>query len=610
VASIETLDDGAAATRKPFDRRLIRELAPVRNALIASVAIGLLATTSIVVQALALARILASALPGAHHIDVGNDLAILGAAFGLRGLCACIGELIAARSATSAKADLRARLVSAGLYGATSASRTGAGDLATLAGRGLDALDVYLGRCLPDLVLAAIAPIALLAVIGGLDWLSGVVIIVVIVLFPVFGALVGRVSAQLTGDRWQQLEALGRQVADVFAGLALLKAFGRSAQQRTRIKEADEALRRASLATLRGAFLSALVLDTLASISVALVAVPLGLRLLDGGVRLSTALAVLIIAPEVFLPLRRASAEFHESTEGLAASEAAFHLIGGSKSAGFDALGSKTGRAPADPCAVPVRLNNVCIALSPGGVPVLSDACLTIWPGESVVLFGPNGAGKSTTLSALLGFVRPCAGSVTVGNDDLRYLEVSAWRRRVTYLPEHPTLLSATLAENLRLANPHASDAECIDALYAVGAADLFAKCSDGLATPIGEEGRMVSAGERQKIALARVVLRPASLFLLDEPTIHLDDASETRVIETLRRNLFGRSALIVTHRAALVSIADRVLTLRDGNFVEENSGQFVGRAPRDAFRAPGTSPDSATSPVIFGPSGVGTVSE
>jgi thiol reductant ABC exporter CydD subunit len=474
---------------------------------------------------------------------------------------------------------LRGKLVFASLRDAANGSTNGPGEIATLAGRGLDALDIYVGRCLPDLVLAVAAPIALAVVVGAIDWVSGVIIAIAIALFPVFGALVGRASGSLAAERWRQVEALGRQVADVFEGLPILRAFGRSAQQRTRIEQAGEALRRASLSTLRVAFLSALVLDTLASVSVALVAVPLGLRLLDGSVHLTAALAVLIIAPEVFLPLRRASAEFHESTEGLAAVDRAMTLIGEDSATASRQMrepGTGCGRPPGDPLQVPVMLRSVGVDFDGRAEPLFDDASLTIAPGETVVLLGANGIGKSTALSILLGFLPPSRGSVMVGDDDLRDLDLAGWRRLITYLPAHPTLLRATLAENLRLANPMARDDELIDALAAVDASEFLDETTSGLATRLGEGGRPTSAGELQRIALARVLLRPASLYLLDEPTVHLDDATETVVVEGLRLALEGRSALVVTHRPAVTRLADRVLTVSNGIFVPAPAGREV----------------------------------
>ena len=231
-------------------------------------------------------------------------------------------------------------------------------------------------------------------------------------------------------------------MADLIQGLPVLRAFGRTAQQRASIARANEALRRSSAKVLKIAFLSALVLDTLGSVSVALVAVPLGLRLLTGAVRLSAALAVLVVAPEVFLPLRRASAEFHESTEGLAAASRAVALTRSEVLAGSsfpDHL------APPDPLAQPVELRCASLQLPGRDRPLLDGASLTIAPGETVLLLGESGSGKSTTLSLLLGFLFPSGGQVTVAGEDLRNIDLDQWRRLVTYLPEHPTLLRGTL---------------------------------------------------------------------------------------------------------------------------------------------------------------------
>jgi ABC-type multidrug transport system fused ATPase/permease subunit len=215
-----------------------------------------------------------------------------------------------------------------------------------------------------------------------------------------------------------------------------------------------------------------------------------------------------------------------------------------------------------------VALHGVRVELPGGSAAVLDGASLTILPGEKVVLVGPNGAGKSTTLSLLLGFISPSSGSVTVGGADLRGLDPEAWRRRLSYLSERPTLIAGSLADNLRLADPAAGDDRLREVLNEMGAGDLVASLPHGLSTQLGEGGRQVSAGERQRIALARAVLRRASLHLLDEPTSHLDDETEANVVEALGRALSGRSALIVTHRPAVLRLADRVVTLRGGCFV------------------------------------------
>ncbi len=539
-------------------------------------AVGLLATASVVAQAVALANLLASAMPGSgpSPADRAGWFVLLVAGAGVRALTALVGEVVAALGASRVKAGLRSRLVVAALERSAAGEAGGPGDLATLAGRGLDALDVYVGRCLPDLVLAVVAPIALLVAVGALDWLSAIVMAVVVVLFPVFGGLVGKATMQLAGERWRRVEQLGRQVDDLIQGLPALRAFGRTTQQRASIARANEALRRSSSRVLRVAFLSALVLDTLGSVSVALVAVPLGLRLLTGSVRLSAALAVLVLAPEVFLPLRRASAEFHESTEGLAAVSRAIALTT-SDVLPAGSFGQRV--AVPDPRLQPVELRCASLQLASRDSPVLDGASLTVAPGETVLLLGESGSGKSTTLSMLLGFLVPTGGQVTVGGEDMRDLDLDQWRRLVTYLPEHPTLISGTLADNLRLANPEASDEEMSGALAGAGGPELAGSLPEGLATHLGDGGRTVSAGELQRIALARVLLRPASLYLLDEPTVHLDQPAEAAALEGLGRALAGRSALIVSHRPAVAKIADRVVVLRDGKFAPTIPGGAVG---------------------------------
>lgn len=558
--------------RNPFERRLLREMPGVRMHIVASLTLSLVSAATVVVQAVVLGRLVTSALGSGHGTNRVLLLAWMAGAATVRALALLAVEMQANRAASSAKADLRLRLVRA-TFDHPSAGSPRVADVAVVAGRGLDALDVYVGRCIPDLFVAAIVPLVLIAAVGALDWLSALILLCTLALFPVFGYLVGRAGERIARERWAQVRALGARLMDIFQGLPLLKAFGRSPDEREGLLRASEELRTLSLVGLRTAFLSALVLDTLASVSVALVAVPLGLRLLHGSVGLAPALAVLVIAPEVFLPMRRASAEFHESSEGLAALSDAYAMIDAGASAD---PGEKLVRSP-DPRVVPVRLR--AVSYSFGGPlgdtderregtfesPVLDGCELGIEPGETVVVSGSNGVGKSTLLSIVLGFVTPDSGSVEVGDYDLRRLDPESWRARLAYLPERPSVVSATLAQNLRISNPDAEDRELLEVLHMVCADEIVRSLPRGLDTPIGEGGIPLSAGERQRVGLARILLCDASMYLLDEPTVHLDSRTEQRAIDALESRLSGASAIVVTHRPAPMALGDRILELRDG---------------------------------------------
>lgn len=560
---------------KLVERRLLREMPGGRLFLVVSVTLSLVSTATVVVQAVALGRLVASAFGSGHGTDRVGLLAWLAGAAALRALCVLGAEVFAGHAASSAKADLRSRLVRATFEHSPSTGSADAADVAVVAGKGLDALDVYIGRCVPDLLVAAIVPLALICAVGVLDWLSSLILLCTLVLFPMFGYLVGRASEQIARERWAQVRALGVRLLDIFEGLPLLKAFGRSADERDDLIRASEELRTLSLAGLRAAFLSALVLDTLASVSVALVAVPLGLRLLNGSVGLAPALAVLVITPEVFLPVRRASAEFHESSEGLAALSDAYAMIDAAGTA-VDP-GPYVARSP-DPRVVAVRLRSVSYSFRgptrrPGdrrhgdsaASPVLDGCDLEIEPGETVVVSGSNGVGKSTLLAVLLGFVVPESGAVEVGGQNLRRLEPKSWQAHLAYLPERPALVSATLAQNLRIANPGASDRELLEVLRGVGGDDILRSLPRGLETPIGEGGIPLSAGERQRVGLARILLSRASMYVLDEPTVHLDPPSAEKVVDALRSRLDGASAILVTHHSAPMVLGDRILELREG---------------------------------------------
>ncbi|MFI7290382.1 thiol reductant ABC exporter subunit CydD [Streptomyces anulatus] len=547
---------------KPVERRLMRELPVLRRHMTYSTALSLLGAGIVVAQAVLLATVLADGFAGRPFRSA--PLVALGAVMALRALLAWARGALAQLAAAEAKRTLRDRITErlrqTGPQGLADRRH---GETITLLTRGLDALDPYVVGYLPTKAAVAVVPLAVVGWLLWTDWSSALIIIVTLPLIPVFGALVGMHTARRTARQWRLLATLGGHFLDVVAGLPTLRAFGRERHQARVVGEMADAHRRATMRTLRVAFLSSLVLETVATLSVAMVAVPVGLRLLGGGTDLRTALIVLFLAPEAYLPLRAAGAAFHDSAEGITVAERVFAILD------EDGAGPPRSavRVPAPGArAAHLRLDRVTVHYADRAEPALRDLSLSVAPGEHVALVGPSGAGKSTLLALLLGFVRPDSGRVTVDGADLADLDPDSWHAQVAWVPQRPHLFAASVAENIRLGRPDASDAEVRQAARAASA-DLFVEeLPLGYDTPLGEHGAGLSAGQRQRIALARAFLKDAPVLLLDEPTAHLDSGSEAAVTRATVRLMRGRTSIVVAHRTGLLPHADRIVTVRAGS--------------------------------------------
>jgi ATP-binding cassette subfamily C protein CydD len=545
---------------RPVDPRLLRRPG-MRRYLLATGTAGALAAILVIVQADAFARLLATAAQGAPERGSAGALA---AALSARAVLGAAHGAVAARAAATVKADLRADLLAAALArGPRWLAGHRAGELATLVGRGVDALDAYLTGYLPQLVLAVVVPVAVLVRLAFADLAAALTVAATLPLLPVFGALVGWRARAATERQWTALRRLGGHFLDMIVGLPTLRVFGRASAQVESVRAMAEGYRAATMRALRVAFLSALVLELVATLSVALVAVPVGLRLLGGGLDLATALLVLLLAPEAYLPLRAAGARFHAAQEGLVAAGEAFAVLDRA------ATPAARRRVP-DLRAVPVVFDDIAVRYADDGPDVLAGVSFTLWPGERIALVGPSGAGKSTLLALLLGFVRPARGRVLLGDTELSTVDIEAVRRQLAWVPQRPHLFAGTVADAIRLGAPD-TPPEAVHRAAVAAHADGFVRAlPHGYGTPIGERGRGLSDGQRQRLALARAFLRAdAPLLLLDEPTARLDTASETAVLDASRRLLDGRTALVVAHRPALLTSVDRVLVVRDGRVAE-----------------------------------------
>ncbi|MGW3557478.1 thiol reductant ABC exporter subunit CydD [Streptomyces sp. NPDC000963] len=541
---------------KPIDPRLLRYARATRLFLAAVVALGLVGAVLVVAQAMLVAEIVVGSFQEGRSVSaLATPLLLLAGVAVARGLVSWLTELAAHRASAAVKSELRGRLlVRAAALGPGWLGGQRAGSLIALATRGVDALDDYFARYLPQLGLAVVVPVAVLARIVTEDWVSAAIIVVTLPLIPLFMILIGWYTQARMDRQWKLLSRLSGHFLDVVAGLPTLKIFGRAKAQAESIRAITSAYRQATMRTLRIAFLSSFALELLATLSVALVAVTIGMRLVHGDLDLSTGLVILILAPEAYLPLRQVGAQHHAAAEGLAAAEEIFDVLE------RPVRGGGTGAVPD---SVRLELEAVTVRHAGRAEPSLDAATLTVEPGETVALVGPSGSGKSTLLDVVLGFTAPePGGTVRVGGADLAGLDPEAWRSRIAWVPQRPYLFAGTIAENVRLARPDASDEAVREALRDAGADGFVAELPAGLDTPLGEDGTGLSAGQRQRLALARAFLADRPLLLLDEPTAALDGETEAGVVDAVRRLAAGRTVLLVVHRPALLAVADRVVGL------------------------------------------------
>ncbi|MDO8108155.1 thiol reductant ABC exporter subunit CydD [Isoptericola sp. b441] len=544
---------------RPLDPRLLRRARSARRYVLLTAGLGGLTAAAVVAQALLLARALSPVvLRTADWPDVAPLVGWLAAAVATRVLLTWLQERFAHRSAVRAIAELReqvlARAVTLGPRWV--AAHPG---VTTLATRGLDALEPYFVRYLPQLLLAATVTPATLAVVLAHDLIAAVTITVTLPLIPVFMVLIGRMTQGYADRRLAAMTRLGNQVLDLLAGLPTLRALGRERGPERQVAELGDAHRRATMGTLRVAFLSGMTLELLTTISVALVAVGVGFRLVFGDLSLTTGLAVLVLAPEVYLPLRQVGAHFHASADGVAAAEQAFEVI--------EQPTPARGTAPApDLARTTVRLRGVTVAAPDRATFAPTDLDLTVAPGEVVALAGPNGAGKSTTVAVLLGLLDPDTGEVLLDGPDgpvpLGEIDPETFWPQVAWVPQRPVIEPGSVREAVQRGRP-VPEAALASAAALTGFDRVVAGLPHGWDQQLGQGGVGLSLGQRQRLALTRALLAPAALVVLDEPTAHLDADGERVVLEAVGRlRAEGRTVLLVAHRTSLLDLADRTVTV------------------------------------------------
>jgi thiol reductant ABC exporter CydD subunit len=552
-----------------IDRTLIRHARGGTPALALSAGSGVVAGILTLLQAWYLSVIIDRVFLGRLPLQgVAGELTALLAVMALRAGVVLAGEVAAGRLAARVKINLRTVLLDRMVaLGPVALRGERAGELTAVAGEGIEALDAYFSQYLPQVVAAAAVPLLLVLVVFGADPLSAAVLAISAPLIPLFMVLIGRAADALTRQQYDLLGRLSGHFLEVLQGLATIKVFGRSRSQAETIRLMSDRYRSATMSVLRIAFLSALALEMLATIGTALVAVGVGLRLLYGRLDFQTALFVLLLAPEVYQPLRLLGARFHARSAAVSAAGRIFQILetpgrAHGPEGGEVTTTSASGAPPA------ITFGDVHFAYSDSR-DALRGASFEIPAGSTVALIGTSGAGKSTIVDLLMRFIEPDRGEILVDGAPLDRLPVDAWRQRVAWVPQRPHLFHETVAGNLRLARSDATADDLIHAARQAHVHDVICALPHGYDTVLGERGARLSAGQAQRIALARAFLRKAPFLILDEPTSALDPDLEALFVATIARLRGSRTVLLIAHRLATASMADRIVVLSGGRVIE-----------------------------------------
>jgi thiol reductant ABC exporter CydD subunit len=546
-----------------FDKNLWEQAKRFGIPLSLTIILGGLIGGLVVIQAWLVSQVIAGVfLDGTVLGDIRTDLAFLFAIILLRSAAAFGRELTAGSLSVSVRSSLREKLFSHLLaLGPAVLEQERSGELSNVLVQGIERLDSYFREYLPQLALSALVPAIVLTVVFPLDWLTGLIFLLTAPLIPLFMVLIGKQAEHETQRQWGLLSRLSAHFLDVLQGLTTLKRFGLSKNQTGVINKTSEQYAQATLRVLRIAFLSALVLEILATISTAIVAVQIGLRLMYAQMAFVDALFILILAPEFYFPLRQLGASFHAGMEGISAAERIFGVF----SLPLPPSGKKTEVQIGDG----IRFQHVRYAYQDGERPSLESVDLELFFGQRTALVGASGAGKTTIAKLLLGFLRPDEGQILVGGTPLSEVDASVWREQVAWVPQFPYLFNASVEENIRLAKPHVDLDQVVQAARQANADGFIQDLPEGYQTLLGERGARLSGGQAQRIALARVFLKDAPLLVLDEPGENLDPENTELLHQALDRVLSGRTSLIIAHRLSTIKAADQIVVLDGGQVVQ-----------------------------------------
>lgn len=559
------------------EKRLLYEIGNFRFWLTLTAAIGTLGGITVIAQANLLARLINGAFLSKQPLDALGSLLILFAAIVMvRAVLAWVADVTAHGISFRVRGYLRLRMIARFFaLGPNYLRGKRTGELVSILTDGVESLDSYVAGYLPQVRLTVLIPLLILLVVFPLDPLTGLVLLLTSPVIPVFMVLIGKLSEHMTQQRWNTLNWMSAHFLDVLQGLTTLKLFGRDQIQVARVRAISDRFRAATMQVLRVAFLSSLVMELTATLSTAVVAVEIGVRLLSGSIAFEHALFVLMLAPEFYLPLRTLGARHHAAMAARAASASMEAIL----AAPLAALPASTERASLAAWQT-LAFDHVSFTYDSSAGDdgedsnrvALSGCSFNVGRGEHIALVGPSGAGKSTVASLLLRFIEPASGAITLDGVALSTIAPNVWREQIAWVPQMPYLFNATVAENIRLSRSRATLEDVMAAAQAAHAHEFIGALPQGYDTILGERGARLSGGQAQRIALARAFLRDVPILILDEATSHLDPTSEATIHAALERLAAGRTLIAITHHQATLSIADRILVMRHGRIIEERT--------------------------------------
>ena len=551
-----------------LDRRLLNLLNQVRLPLVLTLIAGSAGGVFTILQAFYLSKTIDGAFLKQRSLEALLPLLLLFVLFSiLRSLFNWFSQAQAAGVAQSIKTDLRHKLT-AHVFSLGPMYTLGqqSGELSNTMLNGVEALEAYFSQYIPQLILAAVIPLSILFFVFPVDLLSGFVLLFTAPLIPVFMMLIGHMAQEMTNKQWKTLSRMSAYFLDVLQGLTTLKLLGQSKKEAREINRISDLFRQTTMNVLKIAFLSALVLEMAATISTAVIAVEIGLRLMYAKMEFQPALFILILAPEFYQPLRLLGTRFHAGMEGVSAAQRIFNILEQKDTL----IKNGTGSLP-EKAQYTITFSDVNFSYD-SDKPALKDICFTLPAGSKTALIGPSGSGKTTISRLLLRFIEAEKGEILIGDQALENIPLKEWRKHISWLPQNPYLFNDTVRANIALAAKKATADEIECAARQANAHDFIQNLPQGYETVIGERGMRLSGGQAQRLALARAFLRNAPLLIFDEPTSNLDPQTEEEIRKTILSLSKDKTTLIIAHRLNTIQSVDQVIILANGRIIERGS--------------------------------------